>query len=442
MSTLIVASRPAHADARADPDLAQEFEFVVASGDGTVLNQGQAVAALLPKANQTWLLARRSLLSFHAVTVPKIAPPRMKAALAGLLEERLLDDPEALVMALSPGAAAGEAAWVAVAARAPLDADLSALAANGHHVDRVVPEFAPLSGGERDALWAMGEEVERGVVTHVSSSGVVAYALGPWRAADWWARQSPSTQGVAELAAAYAEPALVAALEAQLATVPSLAGIKARVLTPPQRWAALAAQTPADIAADLGAASGWNLRQMDWAAPGRSGAWLRRTWQSALHPRWRWARRGLVAAVALQVLGLNAWAWQQSKELQQLQQARSTLLTQSFPQIKLVVDAPLQMSRALSELRSQAGAPDPSDAQSLLGVLARASHDITATPQRLSYEGAKLTAVFRSDDVPQLSALTQTLRALGAEVTAEESAGMINLTLGVSNARLAPATQP
>ena len=76
-------------------------------------------------------------------------------------------------------------------------------------------------------------------------------------------------------------------------------------------------------------------------------------WQS---PAWRPVRWGLAALLLANIVGLNAWAWQQQSSLNAKRTQMNNLLTQSFPSVKVVVDAPLQMSRELTALRQATGA--------------------------------------------------------------------------------------
>ena len=48
------------------------------------------------------------------MALPKVASTRLRAALEGLLEDRLLDDVSELHFALEPGGKSGQAVWVAV----------------------------------------------------------------------------------------------------------------------------------------------------------------------------------------------------------------------------------------------------------------------------------------------------------------------------------------
>ena len=74
--------------------------------------------------------------------------------LDGLLEDRLLDEPEALHFALPPQARTGVPLWIAACDRAWLRSALAVLEAVERPVARIVPEFAP--EGE-PALYAMGD---------------------------------------------------------------------------------------------------------------------------------------------------------------------------------------------------------------------------------------------------------------------------------------------
>ena len=74
-----------------------------------------------------------------------------------------------------------------------------------------------------------------------------------------------------------------------------------------------------------------------------------------------------------QLLGLNAWAWKEQSAFQARRAATQGLLTQTFPQVKLVVDAPLQMEREVSALRQATGATSGRDLEAMLAALGTAA---------------------------------------------------------------------
>src|SRR5207237_8097175 len=98
-----------------------------------------------------------TMLSWHRVELPKgvtARTPRLRAVLEGLLEDRLLDDPETLHFALQPNARADAAVWIATCNREWLRGAMQLLEGAGRPVARIVPEFAPQA---QPALYAMGD---------------------------------------------------------------------------------------------------------------------------------------------------------------------------------------------------------------------------------------------------------------------------------------------
>ena len=154
MSSLYVLIPPD--PARADSD----FPYVLSPDGRAVAAHASATAARLPAATgaaaEVVVVLPAEALSWHRVQLPKGVGPgssRLRPVLEGLLEDHLLDEPEALHFALAPQPRPGEPVWVAVCQRAWLRACLNALEAAGRPVSRVVPEIAPEApGGLRQAL--------------------------------------------------------------------------------------------------------------------------------------------------------------------------------------------------------------------------------------------------------------------------------------------------
>ena len=144
MSSLIVSLPPGHASSTT------EWAYALTPDGRTLADHGRTVAALLPLPRgagaEVVAVVPVQALAWHRVTLPKgmaAGSPRLRAALDGLLEEQLLDEPEALHLALQPGGRAGEPAWVATCDRAWLRNALQLLEAANRPVTRIVPEFAP-----------------------------------------------------------------------------------------------------------------------------------------------------------------------------------------------------------------------------------------------------------------------------------------------------------
>ena len=124
------------------------------------------------------------------------------------------------------------------------------------------------------------------------------------------------------------------------------------------------------------------------------------------------ARWGAILLVAANLLGLNAWAWKERSALDAKREAVRRILTTTFPQVKVVVDAPLQMEKELVLLRQAAGATSGRDLEAMLGVLAA-----VAPPMRplgaLEYTGSELRLKGQPYTAEEARALAASLRSLG-----------------------------
>jgi general secretion pathway protein L len=133
--------------------------------------------------------------------------------------------------------------------------------------------------------------------------------------------------------------------------------------------------------------SDWDLAQGEWAQ-GRAQRVQRQVlaaWQSLLHaPAWQPVRWGVVALVALQVLGLNALAWRERSALDAQQASLQSILKTTFPSVTLVIDAPLQMQREVDALQQKSGSASSTDLEPLLATLAGVL-PTGQTPQQIHY---------------------------------------------------------
>ncbi|OYD50850.1 type II secretion system protein GspL [Acidovorax kalamii] len=370
MSTLILFLPPVR------PGPTTEYGYTLTADGHTALRHATAPAALLPEPTRPGgevvaVVPARSL-SWQRVQMPAGVPlgagqqtPRLRSVLEGLLEDRLLDDATQLHFALQPGAhgvaQGGEPVWVAVCDRTWLRENLQALEAAGRRVSRVVPEFAPgptASGGPE--LCALGTPEEAFVVLtgQGADQGVAVLPLTPMALA--LARAgAPVGDAVAAQDNSNALP---------VRAEPAVAALAERTLG--QQGQRIALHTASQRALDA-ARGDWDLAQFDLASTGRTRA-LRKA-GSALSallnaPQWRAARWGVGLLVVAHLVGLNAWAWQERQALAAKQVAVRTALTQTFPKVQVVVDAPVQMERELAQLRQAAGSASARDLEPLLAA--------------------------------------------------------------------------
>jgi general secretion pathway protein L len=375
---------------------ATEWPFAL-TPDGRVLaDHGKAPAALLPQPRGTGAevvaLVPAQALAWHRVTVPKgiaAGTPRQRAALEGVLEEQLLDDTDAVHLALEPGARAGETAWVAICDRNWLRNALQLLESADRPASRIVPEFAPEGA---PALVVIGD-AEQPTVVASSQDGVLVLPLTP--AALSLLPQLP------EDAPRLAEPAVAGVAEQLLQQ-------KLSLQQAPQRWVQ-AARTR------------WDLAQFEFASSSRTRALKKFStgWAEVLNTApWRPARWAAVLLVAVNLVGLNAWAWKERSGLERKREAIRRTLTDTFPQVKLVVDAPVQMEREVSALRQQTGVASPRDLDALLGALA-ATLPAGRMPTSINYGGNDLRVSGVGLSPQEVRSLSSQLRPLGYSATAD-----------------------
>ena len=390
MSTLILFLPTAR------PGPATEYSYTLTADGHTATRHAIASAPLLPEptrpGGEVVAVVPARALSWQRVQIPAGVPlgagqqtPRLRSVLEGLLEERVLDDAAQLHFALQPGAHSGAPVWVAVCDRTWLRENLQALEAAGRRVSRVVPEFAPgptASGAPELTALGTPEEAFAVVTGQGDHLGVTVVPLTP---------MALTLARLGTLPPSDADPennTLVVRAE------PAVAALAERTLG--QR---VTLQTPSERALEAARGS-WDLAQFDLASTGRTRA-MRRAGSvvSALlyAPQWRAARWGAAVLVVAHLAGLNAWAWQERKALVAKQAQVRSLLTQTFPKVQVVVDAPVQMERELAQLRQAAGSVSARDLEPLLAAAGTALHSgnlptgIDYTPGELRLQGVPVT---------------------------------------------------
>jgi general secretion pathway protein L len=102
-------------------------------------------------------------------------------------------------------------------------------------------------------------------------------------------------------------------------------------------------------------------------------------------------RYGLIALVAVQIIGLNLWAAHQRSAVEGKRQAMVKLLQAAHPQVRGVLDAPLQMQRETDTLRAAAGKPGDTDLEPMMQAAASAWPGDRPPVDNLRYEPGKLS---------------------------------------------------
>ncbi|AOW11982.1 hypothetical protein LPB72_12340 [Hydrogenophaga crassostreae] len=328
---------------------------VVTHGTSTL-----STLSTLPADAELVLVLPPQSVSWHKIALPKVPTARLRAVLDGMLEERLLSDTAELHFALAPGAKAGASVWVAACHKAWVKGWLQALEGSGRPVTRIVPGLSPLGtttasgGGEATGMkvhWAHHQS-EQAWLASASTTGVSCTPLMAQAGAALDTLAPTDDANVQWLS----EPAAAAQAE-------QCFDQRFTLLTLPN-WLLRCAQ------------SEWNLAQFDLSLSNsaRRGQRLRQFWrQLRSAPAWRPARWGLAALVAVQLIGVNAAAWQERRALKTKQQAISQILQTTFPNVTLVLDAPVQMQRELANMQQSNGQLSTLDLEAMLSGIARAS---------------------------------------------------------------------
>ncbi|MFM8610788.1 MAG: type II secretion system protein GspL [Burkholderiaceae bacterium] len=399
------------ASLQAQPAGAAELDYLLVQ-PGAPAQAGRAAATLLPAPSgagaEVVALLPAASVSWHAVQLPKgvgLSSPRLRAVLEGLLEDRLLDEPGQLHLAsFARNGSTGEV-WVAACDREWLQRWCSLLEAAQRPVDRIVPEAVPQDSGP--ALLQVLGDADEPQAWLCDRDGVWC---GPLSALTALASTRPDAMDALDVRS---EPQTAAAAE--------------HALQRPVRVAS-AAQRRAEA---VEAASDWNLAQGEFDASGGRRA-LRhagqRAAQALVSPQWRAARWGAVALLLAHLVGLNAWAVHEQRALADKRAAVQQVLTRSFPQVKVVVDAPLQMERELAALRRSSGAAAAADLEALLGALtapsgsgataasASASSAASPTPSQIEFAQAELRLRGMALQGADVQAVRDRAKAIGATV--------------------------
>ena len=239
--------------------------------------------------------------------------------------------------------------WVAVTHKAWLRAELELLEKTGLSVERVLPANWP-GDAPQGHFFEAAESVAGNaqiMLSHANEDGLNLLRL---------------------------DGSLARALLTQMAAQPTRWTATPAVAAPAERWlgASVTVLTEAERALAIGTlvVEPAPVRPQRRATAARVHcATLARRLRS---PAWRPVRIGLATLLALQIVGLNAWAWHQRQAIAERRTAQENLLRSTFPNVRAVLDAPLQMRRETDVLRAAAGRAGDTDLEALLGAAASA----------------------------------------------------------------------
>ena len=414
MALLVILLPALRADpavsATAEPSGAATLSWLLSEDGIALTRQGDSAPALCPKADSVVAVLPADAVAWHRPILPRAPANRMRAALGGVLEEQLLADDDQVHLALAPDATPGAPGWVAALNKPGLQAQLAALAAAGLSVDRLVPALAPALAPL--AAGAAGNEPSGHFFNTHDAFGAEV---------QWLALRDADSAMCVPLAGSLARSLQLrwSANGARFSATPAAA-------TAAERWLGTAVAVSSTAEQALAALrSPWNLLQFDLAPPRRGSMALGKLARRLLSPAWRPARLGLLSLLLLQLAAINLMAWQQQRAQTQLRAAMDGLLRSSHPQVRAVLDAPLQMQRETAALRAAAGVPGPDDFEPMLAAAAAAWPPGQAPAAQLRFEPGRLNLSAVGWQAPQIDQLRQRLQATGWTLEAAEGRLMI-----------------
>lgn len=392
-----------------DTPVSGEFEWAGLGGDGIALAVGRGHLDQSPVSGDCELVLASDLVLLDKVAASTSQQRRLTPALRYLAEDLALPDPEQLHVAAIPradrnylGLAIVDREWLQSVLRRLGDANLTARSA---YPESLLPA---LMAHTWTAVWTGREGFVR---------------TGQWEA---FAFDSTDGDGAPVALSLALQSARAVGTGPQAIIVRSTSSVALPNL---ERWTAELG-LPVDPGpewhwSDVRMRPGVEMLQGEFAVAGTAGAWLQRLRFSAI------LAAALLGASSL-ALGLD---WRAKvRERDALLQEMRAVYRDTFGDRAVVLDAPLQMGRALSDLRQQEGQIAPGDFVALVGVATERLPD----PARLSVEGmtydaAQLTVSLRPTSGLPTTGMLEELRSTavppGYEARVDATPGSETITL-------------
>ncbi len=357
-----------------EPDAALPWCSLGARGEP--LASGYATLANLPRTEACELVLPAETVLLTRATLPRGSKQKMRQLLAYAIEDQLMAEPDAVHVAAGPMLADGQTT-LAVVDKAWLTRMLARLNEAGLRPRSAWPETLlptlPADG------WVMVWDGRSGFLRSGEHAGMTLDG-------------GSSTQPPAALVLSVAEARTAEMLPHHLL-------LRLRGDTPPpdvEAWSHVLG-----VAVEVGV--GWtplthpdvirggiDLLQGAFAPAGAARDW----WPSLRLPL---ILAGLI--VLLQIGATTAEWWQLNREKHQLQSTMEKRFRETFPDARVVVNAPLQMQRKLAELRGPTGQMLPSDFLPLLSRTAAAlDADSRDSLRAIRYEASQLSLDVAVDD--------------------------------------------
>jgi general secretion pathway protein L len=356
----------------------------------------------MPATRRVALVLDARDVTLLALSLPPLPARKLAQALPNIVEDVLLQDPQACAMAIGPETEDGRR-LVAVTDRSWLAQVVEIFEQRGMRVVAIWPGQLMLA--LRPERWSV-DVIAGALVVRTGAIGGFGWTLGDTDAD--------------------AEAAIAAAMEAALAESAKPQGIDAPESDAPWRVSlgrAAAGQGLNVTSAEAGEPTPAPVDLLEGLGQRAAGRWAARVdWRAWRVPAWT-----LAACVVVALTGLNLdWALK-AREHANLRARLESTFRVAFPDAQVVIDPVLQMQRRVSDLRQGAGRSGPSDFLPLLGRLADTLGDEGADALiGLEYREGRLRARTQAgafDGPARREALRLAGRQRGLSIEFESAAG-------------------
>lgn len=386
--------------------------YALADDGGTVLQQGAAVLGsltdLIAAARRVVLLLAASDVTLLRVTMPPLAPARLKAALPNVVEDHILGDPADCVLAAAPQDADGMRS-VAVAQRAWLAMLVKVLLAQGARSIVALPAqlCLPLQAGAASgAIYADAAGTGLELTLRLSQYEGMGLCMSSQPLAALQTLRTFAADAPLTLYLPADQCALYQGLCAGVPGITILADHWAH-------WIAASKTAGLDLIPALGAA-GTRARQ----------------WR-----RWRWPLRLALLAIVVNIVGVNIEYLRLKRDAAAVRNAMLQTFKAAYPK-ETPLEPATQMRRNLAVARLESGQVGADEFTALSAALGEAmanlrGKDAIAT---LEYRERSLLVKLKPDMVDG-AALAQVKAALAIHklVLSEPAPGTWRIGAGVSN---------
>lgn len=328
------------------------------------------------------------MLSWHQVRLPKGKRRglKLRSILEGILEDRLLDDPKLLQFAVEPKIKNDHLTWVAVCEKSSLNYLLKEDISVRKSIVRLVPEFSP-AVNSTPKIWLVGTEKSSKIVV-INTDWVYQLPISLVDSALITSikRNNPGVQ-------IFSEPHLVDFARDNFELDPIL----------------VTAEERRNLASDT-------ERCPFQFEPTQSTGYLNLIESIyryvVLRPECRLLHYSAAFFLIAHLVVLQVYSLRIKNELASIKIEMNRILTDSFPETRIIIDPAFQMQRAVNALNERSGVVQHRDFERILEIIGTLVPK-NFSPATLKFSGDSLRVGFISADTAVTQRLVEGLQSRG-----------------------------